>query len=76
MKTNTVNTLDNEPSAEAIEARLGLLIRRYLSSQTKSLAQLIVKQLELLLRHSSCIGYPDVRCSYKKMLLQWKALAG
>ena len=32
MKTSTVNTLDNEPSAEAIEARLGLLIRRYLST--------------------------------------------
>lgn len=76
MQNTTANTFDHEPSEEAIKARLSFLMRRYLSSQTKALAQSVVNQLELLLSHSSCIGYPDDRCSYKKMLMQWKALAG
>jgi hypothetical protein len=62
-------------SPELIELRLSLLIQRYLKEQTKAIAQSVVKQLEALLCHPACIGYPNHRCSYKKMLQHWKALS-
>lgn len=58
-----------------IEMRLSFLIRRYLQTQTKNLANAIVQQLELLLKHPDCIGFPNDRCAYKKMLMQWRLLA-
>lgn len=70
---NTADIPDAESGA-IIEMRLAFMIRRYLSKPTKSLAQNIVKQLEDLLRHPDCIGYPDNRCGYKKMLQQWRAM--
>ena len=76
-KRNKMNNISDIPVAESgavIEKRLGFMIRRYLSKPTKSLAQKVVKQLEDLLRHPDCIGYPDDRCGYKKMLQQWRAM--
>ena len=64
-----------ETSPRLIEMRLSFLIRRYLNAQTKKIACAIVQQLELLLKHPDCIGYPNDRCSYKKMLIQWRLLA-
>ena len=60
---------------ETIQMRLRFLIRRYLSDGTESIAQAVVNQLELLLCHPDCIGYPNDRCAYKKMLIQWRSLA-
>jgi hypothetical protein len=62
-------------SPDLVELRLSLLIQRYLKEQNKALALSVVKQLEALLRHPACIGYPNHRCSYKKMLQHWKALS-
>jgi hypothetical protein len=67
------NTLETSP--HVIEMRLSFLIRRYLNAQTKKIACAIVQQLELLLTHPDCIGFPNERCTYKKMLLQWRLLA-
>jgi hypothetical protein len=63
-----------EPSV-LVEKRLSFLIRRYLSHPTNKLAQSVVTQLEELLVHPDCIGFPNHRCAYKKMLQQWRALA-
>ncbi len=60
-------------SSSAIEKRLGLFIRRYLSEPTKSNARSVVSQLEKLLRHPDCVGFFSNRCAYRKMLLQWRA---
>ncbi|MFT7373602.1 MAG: hypothetical protein ACI9T9_002302 [Oleiphilaceae bacterium] len=67
------STLDTSP--HIIEMRLSFLIRRYLHAQTKKIADSVVLQLELLLRHPDCIGFPNDRCGYKKMLIQWRLLA-
>ncbi|MFT5718392.1 MAG: hypothetical protein ACJAWS_001392 [Oleiphilaceae bacterium] len=67
------STLGTSP--HIIEMRLSFLIRRYLHAQTKKLAHAIVQQLELLLKHPDCIGFPNDRCGYKKMLIQWRLLA-
>lgn len=67
------NTLETLP--HIIEMRLSFLIRRYLHAQTKKIACAIVQQLELLLKHPDCIGFPNERCGYKKMLMQWRLLA-
>jgi len=68
-----MNSEDTQP--KTIELRIGLLIRHYLQDQSKTLAAAIVKQLENLLNHPDCIGYPNHRCGYKKMLQQWRAIA-
>lgn len=68
------NNTENEGSTVLVERQLSFLIRRYLSNPTKSLAQAVVTQLEALLKHPDCIGYPDHRCAYKKMLQQWRAM--
>lgn len=70
------NNQESDESIEPtvlVERQLSFLIRRYLSSPTRNLAKSVVAQLELLLRHPDCIGYPDQRCAYKKMLQQWRA---
>lgn len=64
-----------EVSPKIIEMRLSLLIRQYLKVKTKSVAHAVVRQLELLLSHPDCIGYPNERCGYKKMLMQWREIA-
>lgn len=65
---------DVPESPSVIKTRLSFSIRRYLAKPTKTIAVTVVKQLEDLLSHPDCIGYPDDRCSYKKMLVQWRAL--
>ena len=70
---SSINTLETSPSL--IEMRLSFLIRRYLNTETKKIARAIVQQLELLLKHPDCIGFPNDRCGYKKMLIQWRLLA-
>jgi len=64
-------------SPDAIEMHLSFLIRRYLHNKTKSKTEAgaVVRQLERLLLHPDCIGYATDRCSYKKMLIQWRAMA-
>ena len=64
-----------ETSPKLIEMRLGFLIRSYLQTRAQELAIAIVKQLEILLGHPDCIGYPNERCGYQKMLIQWRAIA-
>jgi len=70
---NSIDTL--ETSQRIIEMRLSFLIRRYIHAQTKKIARAVVQQLELLLKHPDCIGFPNDRCGYKKMLMQWRLLA-
>lgn len=72
-KNNEVPEEQSEPTV-LVERQLSFLIRRYLSTPTKSLAQAVVIQLEALLKHPDCIGYPDHRCAYKKMLQQWRSI--
>lgn len=66
---------DVPETPSVIKSRLSFQIRRYLAKPTQSLAKAVVQQLEVLLKHPDCIGYPDDRCSYKKMLQQWRALS-
>lgn len=74
MNNNNPELDDVTEPTVLVEKRLSFLIRRYLSSPTKSVAKSVVKQLELLLTHPDCIGYPNHRCAYKKILQQWRAL--
>ena len=69
----STDTLETPP--QLIKMRLSFLIRRYLHTQTKKIAGAVVQQLELLLKHPDCIGFPNDRCGYKKMLMQWRLLA-
>lgn len=71
---NKKNQEDNPEPTVLVEKQLGFLIRRYLAGPTQSLAQAIVVQLEGLLQHPDCIGYPDYRCGYRKMLQHWRTL--
>jgi len=64
-----------DASPQTIENLLAYLIKRYIQKASKFLANRIVLQLEYLLQHPDCIGYPNERCGYKKMLLQWKLIA-
>jgi len=66
--------LDTSP--RIIQMRLGFLIRQYMQTRIKERAKAVVRQLEILLRHPDCIGYPDNRCGYKKMLVHWRVIAG
>ena len=66
--------LDVPESPSIIEQQLGFLIRRYLYKPSRSLALAVVNQIEALLTHPDCIGYPDQRCVYRKMLQQWRAI--
>jgi len=61
-------------SPQAIEMHLSFLIHAYINNSTKSKAEAVARQLERLLRHPDCIGYPNDRCSYRKMLIQWRAM--
>jgi len=71
--SETTNLFETSP--KLIEMRLGFLIRSYLQTKKLDLAKAIVKQLEILLGHPDCIGYPNDRCGYHKMLIQWRAIA-
>lgn len=75
MKSDVHSNNILETSPYLIKMRLSFLIRRYLQTQTKKIALAVVQQLELLLKHPDCIGYPNDRCGYKKMLIQWRLLA-
>ena len=75
-----MNSDDNQSmpldiTPKVIEMRLSFLIRRYLNTQTKNIALSVVQQLELLLKHPDCVGFPHDRCGYQKMLVQWRLLA-
>ena len=63
-----------ETSPKLIEMRLGFLVQSFLQTKTQDLAKAVVKQLEILLGHPDCIGYPNERCGYQKMLVQWRAI--
>ena len=68
-----VNSKDPVDSPEALKASLGFLLSRYLENQSQSIAKKIVEQLERLLKHSDCIGYPNDRCTYYRLLKYWRA---
>lgn len=66
LETQTVST-------DSLKEGLGFLLSRYLESQSGVVAKKIVQQLEKLLHHSDCIGFPNDRCTYYKLLHYWRA---
>lgn len=71
------DALINQTNVNETEAtlKLGLkfLLRRYLDNQNEAIAQRIVQQLETILRHDDCIGFPTERCHYHRLLQNWRA---
>ncbi|MFV1873756.1 MAG: hypothetical protein ACMZ64_10585 [Oleiphilus sp.] len=71
------DTLSDPSKVNDTEAtlKLGLkfLLRRYLENQHEAIAQRIVQQLETILRHDDCIGFPNERCHYHRLLHNWRA---
>ena len=55
------------------ERKLKSSLKSYISQPTKEAARGVVGRLQDLLNDPSCIGFPDYRCSYQKMLRHWKA---
>tara|TARA_R110001592_G_scaffold60360_1_gene183451 strand:- start:5161 stop:5424 length:264 start_codon:yes stop_codon:yes gene_type:complete len=60
-------------SPECLKEGLGFLLNRYLENQSRMIAKKIVIQLEKLLQHSDCIGFPNERCIYYRLLKHWQA---
>ena len=56
----TAEMLEEEvESPKVLKEGLGFLLNRYLESQSKILAKKIVVQIEKLLLHADCIGFPN-----------------
>tara|TARA_R110002167_G_scaffold274657_1_gene480730 strand:+ start:765 stop:1028 length:264 start_codon:yes stop_codon:yes gene_type:complete len=70
----TVEILENEAeSPEIIKEGLSFLLNRYIENQNRVLANKIVLQIEKLLVHADCIGFPNERCTYYRLLNYWRA---
>jgi hypothetical protein len=70
--TSLVIEKENE-SPESIKEGLGFLLNRYIENHSQVVAHKIVQQLEKLLQHSDCIGFPNERCTYYRLLNYWRA---
>ena len=59
---------------EALEGRLGDLIRRYVGSRSAELAQSVVRHVEALCCHPE-LRDPALFCAYRQLATHWRWLA-
>lgn len=60
---------------DAIEQRLGRLIRHYLQSRSPAIALSVVRHIECLCAHPGFEGDSAQRCVYLRMCTHWRWLA-
>jgi hypothetical protein len=65
----------DERSPDAIEQRLGRLIRHYLRTRSPTIARWVVQHIETLCAHPGFEGDPSERCAYLRMRAHWRWLA-
>ncbi|MCB1786829.1 MAG: ATP dependent RNA helicase [Chromatiaceae bacterium] len=63
-------------TTEALEQRLGQLIRHYLETRSPAIANSVVRHIELLCSHPGFEGGSGVLCSYLRLKAHWRWLAG
>ena len=59
----------------AIEQRLGGLIRHYLRTRSPAIAQSVVRHIETLCTHPAFEGDSAQRCAYLRLRMHWRWLA-
>lgn len=59
---------------EALERRLGDLIRRYAHGRSAELARSVTRHLEALIRHPQ-VRDPALFCAYRRLATHWRWLA-
>ncbi len=60
---------------DAIEQRLGRLMRHYLHSRSPAIAQSVVRHIETLCAHPAYTGDNSERCVYLRLRAHWRWLA-
>lgn len=78
MSTNSDSPADCVPdglASQAIEERLGDLIRRYVQQRSWGLARAVVRHLEALCLHPDYDGDPIQRCAYRRLAQHWRWLS-
>jgi|TARA_R110000850_G_scaffold120802_4_gene238482 hypothetical protein len=60
-------------SPQALKEGLGFLLNRYIDNHSSAIANKIVVQIEKLLLHADCVGFPNERCTYYRLLNYWRA---
>lgn len=68
-----VDATNPAPTLSTYESVLKVRIFEYLDCPDTRHASYVVTAIQDLLNDPECIGFPDNRCVYKKMLQQWKA---
>lgn len=59
---------------QALETRLGDLIRRYVRGRSAGLAHSVVNHIEALIRHPQ-VRDPALFCAYRQLATHWRWLA-